>query len=165
MDPRANMTTPELNDQLRLGLEMFAEVQKTRKIQAEIGTVKKRLSDAKTPVMAKSPELLPQLTAVEAAVEKIAKGEGSPFAISGLDAATTGMSAALRVVEGSDRTTPSQAVDLYHQSDEAAKNAIADWTSLKSSQLAQLNEALQKAGISAIQLSEIEREAETSLSQ
>ena len=83
----------------------------------------------------------------------------------GLDAANSGLASALRVVEGSDRTIPSQAIELYHQSDEAAKARIAEWTKLKSTELPRLNNALQKAGIAPIQISQIEREVEYLVSQ
>ncbi len=55
---------------------------------------------------------------------------------------------------------PSQAVELYREADQVAKAGIAAWTQLKSAQLAKLNEALQKAGVAAIQVSEVEREEE-----
>jgi hypothetical protein len=77
----------------------------------------------------------------------------------GLEAASTGLASALRVVEGGDRTVPSQAIELYHQSDEAAKAGMTAWTKLKSTQLVDLNNALQKAGLKAIQTSQIQGEA------
>jgi hypothetical protein len=83
----------------------------------------------------------------------------------GLESANSGLASALRVVEGSDRTLPSQALELYRQSDEAAKARIADWTKLKSTELAGLNEALQKAGVPAVQISQIERETESLMAQ
>ncbi len=83
----------------------------------------------------------------------------------GLQEASTGLASALRVVESSDRTVPSQAIELYRQSEEAAKAAIAAWTKLKSTQLVELNDALQKAGVKAIQISEIEREAGSQISE
>ena len=50
----------------------------------------------------------------------------------GLEAAVNGLQSALRVVEGGDRTTPEQAIEVYRVSDEAAKSRIADWKKLKS---------------------------------
>jgi hypothetical protein len=83
----------------------------------------------------------------------------------GLEAASAGLAAALRVVESGDRTTPSQALDLYRQSDEAANARMSEWTKLKSTQVVQLNDALQKVGIKTIQVSRTERESETAMSQ
>jgi hypothetical protein len=54
---------------------------------------------------------------------------------------------------------------VYRQSDEAAKARIAEWTKLKSTELPRLNNALQKGGISPIQISQIEREVEYLMSQ
>ena len=78
----------------------------------------------------------------------------------GLEAASMGLAAALRVVEGGDRTVPSQAMELYRESSVAATAGMAAWTKLKSTQLVQFNDALQKAGLAPVQISEIEHEAE-----
>ena len=55
MDPRSSATTAELDEQLRLGLEIFAEARRTRKALAEIGAAKQRLSDLKTQLAGKNP--------------------------------------------------------------------------------------------------------------
>ncbi len=166
MDPRSQATSAELDEQLRLGLQIFGEVHRSRKALAEMAAVKKRLGDVKQQVTAKSPELLSEVTGIEAAIAKIEKGDKSlGDSGTGLEAANTGLGAALRVVEGGDRTTPSQAVELYRETDEAAKARIAEWQQLKSTQLAQLNQALQKAGLGTIQVSEIERDVEFAMSE
>ena len=85
--------------------------------------------------------------------------------IAGLESANTGLSSALRVVEGGNRTVPSQAVELYHEADQAATVAIAAWTELKSTELVKLNQALLKAGGGTVQISEIELELEYWMSQ
>ena len=121
MDPRSQATKAELDEQQRLGLEIFGEVHRARRALAEIGAVKKRLSDVKPQLAEKNPELLTQVASIEAAITKIQKGSQSPIATMGLEAASAGLASALRVVEGGDRTVPSQAIELYHQSDEAAK--------------------------------------------
>jgi hypothetical protein len=107
------------------------------------------------------------VTALESAIEKIERGDKGlpPGSITGLESASTGLSAALRVVEGGDRTAPSQAVDLYHEFDQVAKNGIAQWTHLKSGDLAKLNESLKAAGLDAIQVSAIEQAVEYLTSQ
>ena len=154
MDPRSQATKTELEEQQSLGLEMFAEVHRARRALAEIKSVKKRLDDLKPQLAAKNPELLTQVTNVETAIANIEKGSTAPIATMGLEAASTGLASALRVVEGGDRTTPSQAMEVYQQSDEAAKAGMVAWTKLKNTQLAQLNDALQKAGFNAVILSE-----------
>jgi hypothetical protein len=166
MDPRAQVTTAELNEQLQVGLEIFGEVRRSRKALAEMTVVKKRLEEVKTQIASKNPELLAQVASVEAAIAKIAKGDKPlPGSIAGLESASTGLSAALRVVETSDRKLPSQAIELYHQADEAAKTGISEWTQVKSSDLAKLNQALQKVGVATIEISEMERDIEYAMSQ
>jgi hypothetical protein len=152
-----------LDEQLRLGLEIFGEVRRSRRAAAEINAVKKRLDDARQKLGGHQPELLKQVSELQAAIRKIEKGSGP--SMMGLDAANSGLASALRVVEGGDRTTPSQAVEVYHQSNDAAKARIAEWTELKSAELPRLNNALQKGGISPIQISQIEHEVEYLVSQ
>jgi len=117
------------------------------------------LGDVKTQVAGKNPDLSTQITRLETAIANIEKGS------SGLEIANTGLASALRVVESSDRTVPSQAIELYQQSNEAAKVRIAEWTTLKSTQLVQLNDALQKAGVAPVQTSAIGREVEYRMSE
>jgi len=160
MDPRSSATAPILAQQLRLGLEIFAEARQGRQAAAEIGSVKKRLDSLK-PQLAGKPELLSQVSAIEAAMDKIEKGnDDTAGAFMGLQTANTGLGSALRVVESGDRTTPSQALDVYQESAQAMKARTEQWSGLKTSQLAQLNQALTAAGLQAIQVAEIERDRE-----
>ena len=73
--------------------------------------------------------------------------------------------AALRVVENSDRTIPSQTMELFRQSNTAAESRLAEWTALKSGDLQRLNRALQAAGIKPIAITEIERQLEYLMSE
>jgi hypothetical protein len=128
--------------------------------------VTKRLSEIEAQSLKQHPDLLSQVTELESAIGKIEKGERTtPGSISGLESAGTGLGAALRVVEGSDRTVPSQVVDLYREANQVATAGIAAWTQLKGSRLAKLNEALQKAGVAPIQISAIEREVDYLMSR
>ncbi len=161
MDPRSQITSAELNDQLRVGLQIFAEVRASRKALTEIAAVKKHLTEIETQSLKHHGELLAQVTEVNSLIKNIERPEKPqpPSVIAGLESASTGLGAALRVVEGGDRTIPSQAMELYRESSKAASASIDQWTQLKKAQLAKLNEALQKAGIAPIQISEVEREA------
>jgi photosystem II stability/assembly factor-like uncharacterized protein len=165
MDPRSQATHAELAEQQRLGLEMFAQARLARRALAEIGVVKKRLSDLKPQLAGKNPELLTQATSLQTAIAKIEKGSQGASSTMGLEAASAGLAAALRVVASGDRIVPSQALELYHQSNEAANAGMAEWTKLKSAQLVQLNDALQKAGVAPVQISEIENELEYLMSE
>jgi len=165
MDPRSQATKAELDEQQRLGLEIFAEVRRSRRALAEIGAVKEHLGDVKTQLAGKNPDLLTQITNLETGIANVEKASKTPSATMGLETASSGLASALRVVESSDRTVPSQAIELYQQSDEAAKAGIAEWTKLKSTQLVQLNDALRKAGVAPIQISAIESEVEYRMSE
>ena len=157
MDPRSSATAPVLAQQLRLGLEIFAEARRGWQAAAEIGSVKKHLDDLRPQLAGKS-ALLSQVSALEAAIEKIEKGNGEAAGGSlGLQTANAGLGSALRVVESGDRTTPSQALDVYKESAQAMRARTEQWSSLKTSQLAQLNQALKEAGLQAIRVAEIER--------
>ena len=162
MDPRSQATTAELNEQQRVGLEIFIEVRSTRKALAEIGAVKKRLTEIETQSLKQHPELLTQVTELEAEIKKVERPEkaSAPGVIAGLESASMGLASALRVVESGNRAIPSQAMKLYREANKVASEGIAQWTHLKSSQLAKLNEGLQKAGITTIQVSWVEEEAE-----
>jgi photosystem II stability/assembly factor-like uncharacterized protein len=166
MDPRAQVTSAELNDQQRVALEIFSEVRAARKTSAEIGAVKKRIAELPAQSLAKHQDTLAALTNLNAQIEKIERGErAAPGTIIGLEAAVTGLSAALRVVEGSDRAIPSQAMDLFQEADRAAKAGVAEWNRVKSEQLTKLNQSLQQSGLAPIQISEIAEEAEYLMSE
>ncbi|MGC2111522.1 MAG: hypothetical protein WA655_18545 [Candidatus Korobacteraceae bacterium] len=166
MDPRAQVTSAELNEQLRLGLEIFGEIHSSRKTFAEMGAVKKRLAEVKAKVPPKNIRLLTQVANLEAAIIRIEKGEKTgPGSIAGLESANTGLAAALRVVETSDRTIPAQVIELYQEADRVAKTSITEWTQIKSTQIGPLNEALKKAGAATIQVSEIGREEDYAMSE
>ena len=160
MDPRSGATTAILAEQLRLGLEMFGKARQGRRAAAEIDSVKQRLGELK-PQLAGKPDLLSQLTNVETAIANIEKGNANSIAGStGLETANTGVTSALRVVESGDRTVPAQAIEVYKESDDAMKARVADWSKLKTTTLAQFNEALRAANLRPIQISAIEEEVE-----
>ncbi len=78
----------------------------------------------------------------------------------GLEAANTGLLAALRVVEVGNRETPAQAVELYQQSKQAFEQRAAEWQKLKTEELPQLNQELEKSGAKPIKMVSIEEEIE-----
>jgi hypothetical protein len=166
MDPRSQATTAELKDQLRVGLAIFDEIQMTRKALAEIAGVKKRLTEIEAQSLKQHPELLSQINGLQSAIKNVEKGEPpTPGSISGMESANTGLAAALRVVESGDRAVPSQAMELYREADQVAKAQLAEWTNLKSTQIAKLNQALQQAGMGTVQVSVIEQQTEYLMSQ
>jgi photosystem II stability/assembly factor-like uncharacterized protein len=151
MDPRSPATAAELNEQLRLGLEIFAEAESSRKALAELGAVRKSLRQIETQSLKHQERLLSEVAEMDATIQQIESGQATTSgAITGLRQANMGLAAALQVVESGDRAAPSQALDLYHQADQAAKAAMANWQELKSNRLPKLNEALSKTGLAAI---------------
>lgn len=94
-----------------------------------------------------------KLDATMGAIEKGNKVGSEPM---GLEAAVSGLQSALRVVEGGDRTTPEQAIEVYKLSDEAAKSQIAEWKRLKSGEIVEFNNGMEKAGFHPIEISAIE---------
>jgi hypothetical protein len=76
----------------------------------------------------------------------------------GLEEANTALTAALHVVESSDRPAPSQALVLYAQAHENSSARVEEWSALKKGPLADLNRRLKAQGATPIAISEIERE-------
>jgi len=164
MDPRSKATTAELEQQQSLGLEIFAQVRRSRQALAEMRAVSSSVSKLKEQLKVK-PELMAHAEKLESAIGAIEKGTLASPDTMGLEPATGGLQSVLRVVEGGDRTTPQQALDVYHLTGTAANSRIAEWKALKSGELAEFNRALEKAGLHAIEVSAIEIEAEAVLAQ
>ena len=157
MDPRSKATSAELEQQQSLGLEIFGEVRSSRRALAEINAAKSSLEKLKDQLKDR-PQLLGQAENLERAIESLVKGNKATPEAMGLEAATSGLQSVLRVVEGGDRTTPQQAIEVYRLTDGAAKSRIEEWEKLKTGELAELNREVEKAGLRPIQISEIEVE-------
>jgi photosystem II stability/assembly factor-like uncharacterized protein len=142
MDPRSKASTAVLEEQQRLGLEIFSATQQVRRAKDELQDAAANLAKFKSELK-DQPTLLGQLEKVSAAMAAINAGSGA--GAMGLKAADSGLQAALRVVESGDRTVPQQALEVYRLSDEAAKARIAEWQKLKSGELGELNRELAKA--------------------
>ncbi len=148
MDPRSSATPEVLAQQQKLGLQIYGEAMQARKALAQLEIVSKKLAALKPQLQTSHPDLMPQITAVESALKAVKAGTpGPPGTISGLAASSSALSSALRVVESGDRTTPSQALEVYRLADEAAKTSLADWQKLQLGALAELNRSLQSQGL------------------
>ena len=164
MDPRSKATTAELEQQLGLALEIFGEVRRGRQSLAELSAAKSSLERLKGQIQGK-PALRVQAESLEAAIGAIEKGSKAAPDTMGLESAVSGLQSALRVVEGGDRTTPSQAIEVYRLSDDAAKSRTAEWKKLKQGQLVEFNRAVEKAGLHPIEIVAIEAAVEAQISQ
>jgi photosystem II stability/assembly factor-like uncharacterized protein len=162
MDPRSTATPDELEKQFELARTIFAVTLHSRQALAEIQSIQKQLGDLK--LSAAQTELKAAVTRVQAQISRIIDGGGSAESV-GLKEANSGLTAALGVVESSDRAIPAQAIAVYGQSDQAAKARIADWGQLKAGGLKQLNDQLKQAKLTPIAIAEIEREVEYLMSR
>jgi photosystem II stability/assembly factor-like uncharacterized protein len=165
MDPRSPATLQELVQQQRLGNEMFAESLEARRALAEINSVQKAITDLQNKAEL-SAELRPVLAKAQSELSQILtkKNSDSPAEV-GLQQAYNNLAAVLQVVEGGDRTVPSQALAVYHESTPEIRARIAEWTNFKQTSLPQLNQRLHDAGVSTITISEIEQEVEFLMSR
>ena len=164
MDPRSKATTAELQEQQRLGLEMFGEVQSSRRVLEEIKASLGSLAKLKEQLKGHA-ELQSQAAKIEVAMGTVVNGSKAMPELMGLEAATSGLQSALRVVEGGDRTTPQSAIEVYRLSDDSAKSRIAEWKKLKSGEVVEFNRAVEKLGFHPIAISAIEIGDEYSMTQ
>jgi hypothetical protein len=154
MDPRSSATARDLEEQLRLGLEIFAEAIRSRKVLSTIKSVQKQLTDLEGKLDGHA-DLKLVVSQLEGEIRKILAGsDDSSAKTEGLEEASTGLGSALAVVESSDRPVPSQAVALYHESAEGLKVRVADWNHVKTNWLPQLNQHLRQNNLTPIVFTE-----------
>jgi photosystem II stability/assembly factor-like uncharacterized protein len=155
MDPRSSATPDVLAQQLELGLQLFNETMEPRRALAEIASVQKQLADLREKLGTGSDQLKSALTEADAEIGTILtrKQENSGQA-PGLKDAYRDLASALRVVEGGDRTVPSQAIAVYQESSPLVKARIADWTAYKQTKLPRLNQLLSTGKLPTLIISE-----------
>jgi photosystem II stability/assembly factor-like uncharacterized protein len=139
MDPRSAAAPSELEQQYRLGKQIFVETVAVRKTLDEIHSVQAQLIAATDKHDANSTAGNFSLAQAQEAITKILSGTGNRMGDDqGLESASNGITAALRVVEGGDRAVPSQAIALFAESDRAAKLRLQEWSQIKEGMLSQL---------------------------
>jgi photosystem II stability/assembly factor-like uncharacterized protein len=148
MDPRSSATPEELDRQTELGRLIFAALAEGQRARDELDRVDRQLSKLENQGTV-NPDLVPAIKQMRGEIAKIIAGEPGPD-ISGLSKANTGLGAALRVVESSDRPIPSQAAALFEESSRELKSRVGEWDRLKKTLLAQFNQRLQRAGMPPI---------------
>jgi photosystem II stability/assembly factor-like uncharacterized protein len=162
MDPRSPATPRDLEQQLQLGRQIFAEAVRGRQALAQIRSVQKQLSDLEQKLDGAHPDLKSTLSRLETEIRQILADSESPTNTIGLENASSGLTSALAVVESGDRAVPSQAVALYHESSQALKLRIADWNHFKTTRLPQFNQQLHQGNMPPIAISEIAEDADLS---
>ncbi|MGA8153487.1 MAG: hypothetical protein WB952_21225 [Terriglobales bacterium] len=165
MDPRSSATPEELQQQYELGRKMFAAAKQGRKALAEIMALQKQLAAVAPTVPKANADLQSSVTQLQEEIRNILKGSGEPSGDSiGLEQAATGLAGALRVVESSDRAVPSQAIEVFQESNRVLKVRLEEWIRLKSTRVPQLNDQLKQANMAPLTIAETEPD-DDSLSQ
>ncbi len=162
MDPRSTATPHDLAEQVKLGRQIFAEALESRKALAAIRAVQKQLSDLQ-PKLQQHADAKASADIASAELQSIING-GSPGEM-GFDKANSGLAAALRVVESSDRPVPAQALELFQESSAAMKGSLTRWNDFKSKRLPELNHQLEGASLPPLAVAQIEKEIEESEAQ
>ncbi len=163
MDPRSHATKEQLVAQFDLAQRAFEDMIQGRKAVGEITALRTELGK-KSAGGNLPPDLAASIASVDKQANRILAGP-PPSTDQGLRAASMGLTVTLSVVEGADRTPPSQAQELYNQSARTLKARLAAWQALKTDALAKLNQQLRQAGLAEILISELAEEAEDSLAK
>lgn len=151
MDPRSQTTMQELENQQKAGKEIFAAALQARQAVTEIKGLQKQLTEISQKISAQESPIKSAIVQMQADLKRIlSSGDVEPGEIVGLDAASTGMSSALHVVESGDRTAPAQAIEVFKRSDHALHNGMDEWNKLKAERLPQLNQKLRQANLTPI---------------
>jgi len=158
MDPRAKVTTAELQQDFATTYRIFSVSLQSRRALAELGSVKDQL----TKNSFSNPQIAQQQKALLASIDAIASGTGANL---GLDQANSEITSALNVAESSDRTIPSQAIQVYSEASVASTLRIKEWAALKQGALAQFNQQLTREKLAPIAISAIEHEVYVLMTQ
>jgi hypothetical protein len=156
MDPRSPATARDLEQQLQLGRQVFAEAISSRQILSEIKSVQKQLSDLEPKLDGDHADLKSAVLQLQNEIRKILAGsEDSTPNAAGLENASSGLTSALAVMESGDRAIPPQAIALYHESSQALKLCVADWNHVKTNWLPELNQHLRQKKMAPIVISQL----------
>jgi photosystem II stability/assembly factor-like uncharacterized protein len=158
MDPRSPATAPELDHQLRLARQIYADAISASHAISEIGAVQKQLGVISTRLNDRHPDLSTSVSALQAMLAGLLSGmnPGSNPSM-GLESANSQLTSVLNVVESGDRAVPSQAVAAYQEASEAARSRIAQWKQCQAREIAKLNDDLRKAQLDVVHISELPR--------
>ncbi len=160
MDPRSPVTPQELNQQLELGRQIFAEALEVRQVLSDVRGVQKQVT-AFEPKLSVHDQLRTEVLQLQSEIKKLLNGsEGEPGSISGLEQANTGIASALRVVQSSDRTIPSQAREVFQEALIAKQASVDQWNAIKAGRLQQLNQRLRQANLAPIAASDLPADEE-----
>jgi photosystem II stability/assembly factor-like uncharacterized protein len=158
-DPRSPASQAELEAQFKVGYKIFADSLESRRALAEMGSVKEQLANGIAKEIDGTPDLQRKAAALTASIDALLSGQTPDTGkLMGLDEANTALTAALHVSESSDRTIPTQALELYAQAHDATIARGEEWDRLKKGPLAELNQQLKLQHLAPIAIAEIEQE-------
>ena len=162
MDPRTGATPADLALQLQTGKEIFLASLQSRKALAEINSVEEQIQTLKKQVPQSNSELNKDITDFDSSLRKLlgSRDENSDSKEWGLIVANSGLTTSLGVVEGGERTAPSQAMDIYKTARRSAEVKEQQWEKLKTTQLVELNKHLQAANVSPVAIAEIQEQVD-----
>jgi photosystem II stability/assembly factor-like uncharacterized protein len=166
MDPRSSATPEVLARQLELGQGIFGETMDARRALAEMSSVEKQFADIRLKLGEQHPQLKSALAEAQASLGKIRSNkENAADQPPGLQEAYTGLASALRVVEGGDRSVPSQAIAVYKESSQQVRARTREWTAFKETNLRRLDQQLGEVNLPPIAIAEIEQAVEFLMSR
>ena len=166
MDPRSAATSETLAQQLQLGRQMFLETVEARRALAEINSVQTQLANLQQTRGNQNPTLNSALADAQLSFAKLfARQRDDPEQSPRLQDNYKDLTSVLRAVEGGDRAIPSQAVAAYRESSQQIQSRIAEWTSFKKTKLPQINSLLRAAGVTVINIAQIEDDVELLMSR
>ena len=142
---------------------MFGETPQARRALAEIGSLQKQLAAAQQRA-AQNGQLKSALMDAESRLDKVLTSKENPQG-QGLQDAYKDLASALRVVEGGDRATPSQAIAVFRESSQQIEARIGEWRTFKQTRLPEINQQLRQANLAPITITEIEQEVEFLMSR
>ena len=126
-----------------------------RRALAEITSVQKQIADLQQKLGKQNGQLKSALAEADVEVGNILTRKDKPSGQApGLQDAYKDLASALRVVEGGDRTVPSQAIALYREAIPQMKARITEWTTYKQTKLTHLNQQLVIGNLAPITISE-----------
>jgi hypothetical protein len=154
MDPRSMPTAEELEKQFQLAHQIFGESIPARRALTEMTSVQQQLMTMEQKLASQASPLKERMGETRAGVEKILNNKERVGPGLGMQEAYTGLTSALRVVEGGDREIPAQAIAVYHESSPEVKKRMAEWTEFKATTLTRLNQQLKEANLAPVAIAE-----------
>jgi hypothetical protein len=164
MDPRTHVTSAVLAIQFRWAQRAFEDMIRARKAAAELHGFQEQIDKERA-------QLKPDQNSLSNALAAAGKQSGTLLtgtkqgSDDGMQALSRQLTVVLNSLESADRLPPAQLIELYRQAAAMLKTRVAAWDEMKRTVLPALNRQLQDAGMTPIQIAEIEQEAEESLAR